>query len=145
MKRECCITVLLMLWLAVGVKAQLSPQDAAKGMTRGINIGNTMEPPTEGAWGNPPLQEHAFDDYKNAGFTAVRIPITWDGHTSTTSPYAINSAWLARVEQVVDWGLQRGLLITINAHHETWLKTSYTAANVARCYVQCQALNLQGK
>jgi hypothetical protein len=121
-----------MLWLAVGVKAQLSPQDAAKGMTRGINIGNTMEPPTEGAWGNPPLQEHAFDDYKNAGFTAVRIPITWDGHTSTTSPYAINSAWLARVEQVVDWGLQRGLFITINAHHESWIKNSFTAANVAR-------------
>ena len=132
MKRQCCITVFLMLWVAVGVKAQLSPQDAAKGMTRGINIGNTMESPTEGAWGNPPVQEHAFDDYKNAGFTAVRIPITWDGHTSTTSPYAIDSAWLARVEQVVDWGLQRGLFITINAHHESWIKNSFTAANVAR-------------
>ena len=132
MKRHCCITVLLMLWVAVGVKAQLSPQDAAKWMTRGINIGNTMEAPTEGAWGNPPVQEHAFDDYKNAGFTAVRIPITWDGHTSTTSPYAIDSAWLARVEQVVDWGLQRGLFIAINAHHESWIKNSFTAANVAR-------------
>jgi hypothetical protein len=132
MKRRCCIAVLLVLWFAVGGKAQLSPQDAAKGMARGINIGNTMEPPTEGAWGNPPLQEHAFDDYKNAGFTAVRIPITWDGHTSSTSPYAIDAAWLARVEQVVDWGLQRGLFITINAHHETWIKNSFTAANVAR-------------
>ncbi len=132
MKRQCCITVFLMLWFAVGMKAQLSPQDAAKGMKRGINIGNTMEPPTEGAWGNPPVQEHAFDDYKNAGFTAVRIPITWDGHTSTTSPYAISSAWLARVEQVVDWGLQRGLIVTINAHHESWIKNSFTAANVAR-------------
>jgi hypothetical protein len=121
-----------MLWIAVGVKAQLSPQDAAEGMTRGINIGNTMEPPTEGAWGNPPVREHAFDDYRNAGFTAVRIPITWDGHTSTTSPYAIDSAWLARVEQVVDWGLKRGLFITINAHHESWIKNSFTAANVAR-------------
>ena len=132
MKRQWYITVLLMLWFAVGVKAQLSPKDAAKGMTRGINIGNTMEPPTEGAWGNPPVQEHAFDDYKNAGFTAVRIPITWDGHTSTTSPFAIDTAWLARVEQVVDWGLQRGLFITINAHHESWIKNSFTAANVAR-------------
>ena len=42
MKRQCCITVFLMLWFAVGMKAQLSPQDAAKGMKRGINIGNTM-------------------------------------------------------------------------------------------------------
>ena len=101
-------------------------------MTRGINIGNTMEPPTEGGWGNPPLQEHAFDDYKNAGFTAVRLPITWDGHTSTTPPYAIDSAWMTRVEQVVDWGLRRGLFIIINAHHESWIKNSFTGANVAR-------------
>ena len=132
MKRECRIAVFLILSTAVSVKAQLSPQDAAKGMARGINIGNTMEAPSEGAWGNPPLRERAFDDYKNAGFTAVRIPITWDGHTSTTPPYAIDSAWLARVERVVDWGLQRRLFITINAHHESWIKNSFTAANVAR-------------
>lgn len=132
MKKQISITALLLLWAAVSVKGQLSPQDAAKGMMRGINIGNTMDPPTEGAWGNPPVQERAFDDYKNAGFTGVRIPITWDGHTSTLPPYTINNTWLARVEQVVDWGLQRGLLITINAHHETWLKNSFTATNVAR-------------
>jgi hypothetical protein len=132
MKKLICITTFLLLWVGVSVKAQLSPQDAAKGMARGINIGNTMEPPTEGAWGNPPVQEHAFDDYKNAGFTAIRIPITWDGHTSMTPPYAIDESWLTRVEQVVDWGLQRGLFITINAHHETWIKNSFTAANVAR-------------
>jgi len=102
-------------------------------MTRGINIGNTMEPPGgEGTWGNPPVQERAFDDYRNAGFTAVRIPIMWDGHTSTVWTYAIDSAWLSRVEQVVDWGLQRGLFIIINAHHEAWIKNSFTSANIAR-------------
>ncbi len=132
MIRKICIAPFLLLWIPFVMKAQLSPQDAAKEMTRGINIGNTMEPPTEGAWGNPPVQEHAFDDYKSAGFTAVRIPITWDGHTSTTSPFTIDSAWLSRVEHVVDWGLQRSLLITINTHHESWIKNSFTAANVAR-------------
>lgn len=132
MKKSILITILLLLGLAVIAEAQLSPQDAAKRMARGINIGNTMEPPTEGAWGNPPVKQRAFDDYKNAGFTAVRIPITWDGHTLTTSPYTIDSTWLKRVEQVVDWGLQRGLLIIINAHHESWIKNSFTVANVAR-------------
>jgi hypothetical protein len=132
MKRSFLITALLLFGLVVVAEGQLSTQDAAKGMARGINIGNTMEPPTEGAWGNPPVKQRAFDDYKNAGFTAVRIPITWDGHTSTTSPYTINSTWLNRVEQVVDWGLQRGFLIIMNAHHESWIKNSFTAANVAR-------------
>lgn len=131
---KCFITVVLSFFcFGISIKAQLTPQEAVKGMERGINIGNTMEPPSgEGTWGNPPLKERAFDDYKKAGFTAIRIPITWDGHTSKTPPYTIDSTWLNRVEQVVDWGLQRGLFIEINAHHETWLKDSTTPANIAR-------------
>ena len=131
MNRKAVTLILFVLFTAVS-QAQLTPQEAAQGMQRGINIGNTMEPPTEGGWGIPPVQERCFDDYKNAGFTAIRIPITWDGHTSTTPPYTIDSAWLSRVEQVVDWGLKRGLIIIINAHHESWIKNSFTAANLAR-------------
>jgi endoglucanase len=132
MKRHIVVTALL-LGFAAGANAQLMPQDAVKGMERGINIGNTMEPPQEGWWGNPPVQQRAFDDYKNAGFTAIRIPITWDAHTSNTPPYTIDSTWMARVDTVVSWGLRRGLLIIINAHHETWLKTALadTAKNPA--------------
>ncbi len=127
------ITTLLLIIGAVSLKAQLTAQEAVKGMARGINIGNTMEPPDgEGTWNNPPLQQRAFDDYKNAGFTAIRIPITWDKHTSTTSPYKVDSTWMNRVEQVVDWGLERKLFIIINAHHEAWLKDSTTPANIAR-------------
>jgi hypothetical protein len=124
--------LLLVFGLAVNLQAQLSPQDAVNGMARGINIGNTMEAPVEGTWGNPPVKERAFDDYKNAGFTAIRIPITWDGHTSKTPPYTVDTAWMSRVEQVVDWGLQRGLFIMINAHHESWLKNTYSDSNAAR-------------
>lgn len=132
MKRRLNTIIIILVVLSFDVKAQITPQDAVKGMKRGINIGNTMEPPYEGMWGNPPLKERAFDDYKNAGFTAVRIPITWDKHTSYLPPYKIDSTWLNRVEQVVDWGLKRGLFIIINAHHETWLKDSTTPANIAR-------------
>jgi len=132
MKLHLQITISLLIGFAVGVKAQLSPSEALNGMFRGINIGNTMEAPVEGTWGNPPVQQHAFDDYKNAGFTAIRIPITWDGQTSTTSPYSIKSAWLARVDTVVSWGLKRGLFIIIDAHHETWLKTALADSGIAR-------------
>jgi hypothetical protein len=111
---------------------QLTPKQAIAQMQRGINIGNTLDCPTEGSWGNGPLKEYYFDDYKNAGFTCIRIPITWDGHVSKTAPYAINATWLNRVEQVIDWGLKRKLIIIINAHHEGWIKTAYTDANKTR-------------
>ncbi len=122
----------VLLLLTSFLSAQLSPQTAIAAMGRGINLGNTLEPPLEGAWNNGPADESYFTAYVDAGFTNVRIPVRWDEHTQDFAPYAIDAAWMDRVEQVVDWGLSRGLYITLNGHHEDWLKTSYTAANRAR-------------
>ncbi len=108
--------------------AQLMPSEAAVLMQKGINLGNTLEPPLEGDWGNPPAQEYYFDMYKAAGFQCVRIPVRWDKHTQDTFPYQVDEAWMNRVEQVADWGLARGLFIVINAHHEEWIKQNYTNA-----------------
>jgi len=126
--------IFLLFWFSsAGVIAQISAFDATKAMGRGVNMGNTFDPPDgEGAWGNPTVVESNFDDYKNAGFTCVRIPITWDKHTATTSPYTINATWLNRIEQIVDWGLSRNLMIIINAHHDAWIKENYTVANKSR-------------
>jgi len=109
----------------------LTPKKAVRQMSRGINLGNTLEPPTKGAWNNGQAQEYYFDDYKAAGFKFVRIPVRWDEHTGTNAPYTIDEAWLQRVQQVVDWGMARGLFIILNAHHENWLTTNYDGA-VAR-------------
>src|SRR5665647_3738476 len=84
MKYKIGFLSIVLVVLVFQAKAQLNPQDAAKAMMRGINIGNTMDPPTEGTWGNPPITSHAFRDYKNAGFNAIRIPITWGVHISKT-------------------------------------------------------------
>jgi len=97
---------------------------------RGINIGNTLEPPTEGGWNNGPLQEYYFDDYKAAGFTCVRVPIRWEEHTLEQAPYTVDESWMQRVEQVVDWGLERDLYIIINAHHDWWLVNNYAQETV---------------
>jgi aryl-phospho-beta-D-glucosidase BglC (GH1 family) len=106
----------------------MTAQDAIKLIGRGINIGNTLDPPEgEGKWNNGPVQEYYFDDYKAAGFTLVRIPVTWYKHVATTYPYNIDSTWLNRVEQIVDWGLSRGLYIILNAHHEDPIKNNYIA------------------
>jgi len=94
-------------------------------MGRGINLGNTLEPPDEGGWNNGPAQEYYFDAYEKAGFKTVRIPVRWDEHTMTTSPYHVYDTWMDRVEEVVDWALKRDLFVIINAHHEQWLKDNY--------------------
>jgi endoglucanase len=112
-------TAVLSFLLLQIITAQLTPHQMVQKMGRGINIGNVMEAMQEGNWQDP-IQEFYFDDIKNAGFTCVRIPIRWDGHTGTSAPYTIDPTWLTRVEQVVDWSLARGLVTIINAHHEHW-------------------------
>jgi Cellulase (glycosyl hydrolase family 5)/Carbohydrate binding module (family 6)/Secretion system C-terminal sorting domain len=108
--------------------AQLKPWDAVAQMQKGINLGNTLEPPNEGDWA-PKAQEYYFDMYKSAGFQVVRVPVRWDQHTASTPPYKIDETWLKRVEEVVDWGLKRDLFIIVNAHHEEWIKSNYSQAN----------------
>ena len=133
MKNLLMITTLL-LGFAVCAQAQLTVEQAVRSMVRGINIGNSLDAyPTETSWGNPLIQKFYFPDLKKAGFDAVRIPITWDQHTSLMPPYTINSTFMARVDTVVTWALESGLFVIIDAHHETWLKTALadTSKNVA--------------
>ncbi len=121
-----------LLALTTTMTAQLTPADAIEAMARGINLGNTLEPPRETEWNNGPAQESYFDAYVEAGFTNIRIPVRWDLHTDDSAPYAINEAWMDRVEEVVDWGLERNLYITLNGHHEDWLKVNYSQNNQDR-------------
>jgi aryl-phospho-beta-D-glucosidase BglC (GH1 family) len=124
--------VILVLNLAIGAFAQLTPQEAAQQMKRGINIGNSLDAtPTETSWGNPLIQEYYFDDIVSAGFTSVRIPVTWRYHASKNAPFTIDEKWLARVDTVVSWGLERGLFITLNLHHEAGLKATDTMTDAA--------------
>ncbi|MEO0895286.1 MAG: cellulase family glycosylhydrolase [Bacteroidota bacterium] len=132
MKRFCYS--ILLLFLVTSLQAQLTPQQAVAEMGRGINLGNTLEPPLEGAWNNGPAEESYFDAYAAAGFNNVRVPVRWDQHTSNSAPFAIDSSWMNRVEQVVDWGLSRGFYITLNGHHEDWLKTNYSNATLRARY-----------
>jgi len=136
------VNFLIILILSIQfLYSQLKPWDAVKLMKRGINIGNSLDATggktseeAETSWGNPKIFEAQFDDYKNAGFTAIRIPITWGltFRTSTIPPYSIELSFLNRVEQIVDWALSRGFLVIINAHHETWLKENFNENNLAR-------------
>jgi aryl-phospho-beta-D-glucosidase BglC (GH1 family) len=113
-------------------KVYKSPMEMVPDMMRGINLGNTLEPPLEGSWNNGPAKEYYFDDYVDAGFTTVRIPVRWDEHTTRSEPFTIDTEWMNRVEQVVDWALERDLFVILNAHHEDWLKQDFSLANQER-------------
>ncbi len=146
MARNLLVALSLLLAASISAKAQLTAQEAVKEMTRGINLGNSLDAYPGGwtSWGNPPMQESFFADLKKAGFNAVRIPITWgyDNRTMTEPPYTVDSTFMARVDSVVTWGLDNGLFVIINAHHEMWLKdtlaitapadTAYADSAIAR-------------
>jgi endoglucanase len=104
--------------------------DMIKRMSKGINLGNTLESPYEGEWAAA-AKEYYFDDFKTAGFDSVRIPVRWDKHMGTEYPYTIDSTWLDRVEQIVDWSLSRGFVTILNSHHDDWIKENYSG-NIER-------------
>lgn len=125
--------VLILVFVCISNSpAQIRPWEAIAQMQKGINLGNTHEPPTEAGWNNPKAEEYYFDMYKEAGFQCVRIPVRWDNYTGKTPPYTISKAWLDRIEQVVDWGLERDLFIVLNSHHDDWIKDNYSEANKER-------------
>lgn len=95
----------------------------------GWNLGNTFdaiksqwnknadEMTVETSWGVPPTSENLFDALKAAGFSTVRIPVSWHDHVSGAD-HRISERWLARVQQVVDWALARDLYVILNIHHD---------------------------
>jgi len=83
---------------------------------RGINLGNMLEAPKEGAWGLYVHKEY-FDLIKEAGFDFVRLPVRWNAHTEESAPYTINPTFFARVDQVVNWALEHNLGIIVDLHH----------------------------
>ncbi len=103
---------------------EISAKRAVTEMAIGINLGNTLDAPTEGEWALP-AEEYYLQAFKDAGFKHVRIPVTWDKHIAQQPPYNIDNAFLDRVEQIVDWGLTKDLYVILNVHHDDWLKGDY--------------------
>ncbi|UPR33764.1 glycoside hydrolase family 5 protein [Vibrio cyclitrophicus] len=86
---------------------------------RGINMGNFFESPNyEGEWnGDLTIQASDFDNIASHGFASVRIPVRWNAHALENAPFTIDTAFLSRVQQVVDEAIQEDLRVIINTHH----------------------------
>ena len=53
---------------------------------------------------------------KNAGFNAIRIPVTW--YKTLNKDYIIREDWLERVTEVINWADENDMYIIINTHHD---------------------------
>ncbi len=148
----------LLIALAMPLVAQEfeSAQQAVANMQVGWNLGNTLEsnsgdttnmwiekwgPHTpsdyEKAWGQPITTQALLHMCKEAGFNAIRVPVTWYPYTKDTwnislinnkpvwSPTkdpigtTIDPVWMTRVKEVVDYVINEGMYCIINIHHDT--------------------------
>ena len=88
----------------------------------GINLGNTLE--LKGINADPTEANIKF--IKQMGFNAVRIPCGPDyvGNASSSSVSKIDSLYLVKVKQVVQWCVQNDLYVFVNIHWDGgWLES----------------------
>jgi endoglucanase len=83
---------------------------------RGINLGNALEAPEEGAWGVR-LKAEYFTAIKKAGFATVRLPVRWSAHARADAPYTLDATFAERVDWAVGQALANELNIVVNVHH----------------------------
>lgn len=101
---------------------QLNQIQITEEMGAGWNLGNTMEAfseygPNEEMWGNPKVMPELFAAVKNTGFNTVRIPVTLLSAIGSAPDYKIDSAWLNRVKEVVDYAYNQGLYVILDGVH----------------------------
>ena len=96
-----------------------------RGMELGLgwNMGNQLDAFANGVanetcWGNPACTQATFNGVKAAGFTSVRIPVTWQGHIGEAPDYKIDDAWMNRIYEVVGYAKKAGLKVILNTHHD---------------------------
>lgn len=88
----------------------------AAALRRGVNFGDMLDAPDEGAWGLK-VQDEFVNVTAEAGFTAVRLPVRWSNHAGAAIPCAIDPQFFARVESIVDQLLAKGLYVVMDMHH----------------------------
>lgn len=103
-----------------------SSAEIVKDIKVGWNLGNSLESydtnktgiATETGWGNPKTTEELIKSVKNAGFNAIRIPVTWGEHMDGDT---VQTEWLDRVQEVVDYAYNNGMYVIMNMHHDDYI------------------------
>lgn len=102
----------------------ISSWDLVKEMKIGWNLGNTLDAngtsglAAETSWGNINTSKEMIDFVKKSGFNVLRVPVSWGKQMDEN--YKIDPDWMARVKEVVDYGIDNGMYVILNTHHEEW-------------------------
>lgn len=111
-------------------KMGLTAAQLAHYMAPGVNLGNTMEAcdwndiftnnaglKSETSWQNDKTTESYIQSLKKQGFNSLRIPTSWvAGHIVDKETMTIDPAWMLRIKEIVNYGLNAGLCVIINEH-----------------------------
>ena len=108
--------------------------EMAEKLGLGWNLGNQFDGLYNGSWagdkeGYPDetvwqggdafkATRATFDGVKAAGFTSVRIPVSWLRMIGPAPEYKIDEKWMNRVYEVVGYAHAAGLNVIINTHHD---------------------------
>jgi len=100
-----------------------------KKMGVGWNLGNTFdaikgswnmmadEMSVEASWVNIYTTQEMIQSVHDAGFTTIRMPVSWHDHVSGED-YTISEKWLNRVQEVLDWAINLDMYVILNIHHD---------------------------
>jgi len=149
----CFLAAMLLATLSITVSAEeltgMTAKEIAAQMGIGWNLGNTFDATNgnkanvysqETSWGNPKVTPELIHRVKEAGFTTIRIPVTWYRQLSNDGTFTIEPAFLARVKEVVDMAFNEGLFVIINMHHEEWLNCKTLDTDYEKIGVQLAAI-----
>lgn len=106
------------------VIGDITAKDLVSQMRVGWNLGNTLDATggsglgAETSWGNIKTTKANIDAIKAAGFNVLRVPVSWGTHLDESCN--IDGAWLNRVKEVVDYGIDNDMFVILNTHHEEW-------------------------
>ena len=95
-------------------------------MGKAWNLGNALDSTTDGEagetlWNNKfPVSKELFDAVKQSGFDTVRIPVSYMNKIvqNADGTYTIDSAYMARVKQVVDAAISANMNVIVNIHND---------------------------
>ena len=118
MKQILGLFATLVIGVAVLAQNTQSPDIFAvnKMLGKTINFANALEAPSEGSWGIT-LNEKYFVLAKQAGFTAIRLPVSYSAHSDQKAPFKVGRDFMLRIDWAIQNAKKNGLAIVIDLHN----------------------------
>lgn len=110
---------------------ELDQTQITEAMGLGWNLGNQLEAssgglPSETCWGNPEITKELIDTIKAQGFKTVRIPVSYLDMIGDGPDYKIDTDWLDRVQEVVDYVVNNDMFAIVNMHGDGYYTVDHS-------------------